>query len=522
MVEWPARVELESLEALLKPFSSGRPGLAMLVSHGEEVIFERYLGTADLEHGAPITSTTRFHVASVSKQFTAFAILQLARRGEVDLDADIHEHLPELADYGAKITLGDLVHHTSGLRDQWELLDLSGTPTDGLIRQGAIIAIAARQKGLNFPPGSDIRYSNTGYSLLAEVISRKVQMPFRQYMRENLFGPLGMRQTLVYDDVSDLLVGRAESYVVGDDSVVRRARLNYSNYGATSVQSTPRDLLKWARELLSPTVLSADLVASAATPGRFRDGRPHNYAFGMMRDQIGGLDVITHGGADAGYRAFFACFPSLDACVVVLSNGQADVAKLGLGLAEAFLGASSQTAVTPTPEALDACAGYYVNDWGPGMLLEVCDGAIQASVCGHGLGQAKFLPDGDFYFSSPSRRFRFGPDGSLAERQEVGGLELLHRRVDRVGWALQAVKALEGAYRSEELDVTYWLNVGPEGPVLASLRNPPIPLSPGGPDSFEGGGMRVDLVRDVKADVKGIAIATGRVRNLQFRRLNPG
>src|SRR5215469_6196833 len=160
------------LKELLAPFTPDKPGLAAIVERGGEVVFERYLGGADLEHSAPVAAATRFHVASVSKQFTAFAILLESRAGRVDLDADIHAYLPELADYGAKVTVSDLVHHISGLRDQWELMLLSGTPLDGVIRQSAIVAMAASQNALNFAPGTQFRYSNTGYSLLAEIVAR--------------------------------------------------------------------------------------------------------------------------------------------------------------------------------------------------------------------------------------------------------------------------------------------------------------------------------------------------------------
>ena len=149
-------------DALLAAYTPNRPGLAVLVARGGQVIYERNLGAADLEHGIAVTAASRFHVASVSKQFTAFAILQQVKAGKVDLDADIHTYLPELADFGAKITVSDLIHHTSGLRDQWDLEVLSGTSMDSLIRQKALVAMAANQRGLNFAPGTDYRYSNTG------------------------------------------------------------------------------------------------------------------------------------------------------------------------------------------------------------------------------------------------------------------------------------------------------------------------------------------------------------------------
>jgi len=150
------------------------------------------------------------------------------------------------------VTVSDLVHHTGGLRDQWELMMLSGTPLDGLIRQSAILAMAASQKGLNFPPGTAFRYCNTGYSLLAEIVARTSGTRFPRYLKERLFAPLGMNETLVYGDAAHLVPDRAMSYRFNRNGEVRQARLNYSNYGATSLQSTPRDLARWARELMHP------------------------------------------------------------------------------------------------------------------------------------------------------------------------------------------------------------------------------------------------------------------------------
>src|SRR5215472_7414911 len=212
----------DRLDELLAPFTADKPGLAAMVERRGDVVFERYLGGADLEHSAPVAAATRFHVASVSKQCTAFAILLESRAGRVDLDADIHAYLPELADYGAKVTVSDLVHHTSGLRDQWELMLLSGTPLDGLIRQSAILAMAASQKGLNFPPGTQFRYSNTGYSLLAEIVARTSGIGFAQYLAEKVFAPLRMSETLVYGDAAHLVPDRAMSYRLNRNGEVRQ------------------------------------------------------------------------------------------------------------------------------------------------------------------------------------------------------------------------------------------------------------------------------------------------------------
>jgi CubicO group peptidase (beta-lactamase class C family) len=486
-----------------------------------EVVFERYLGGADLEHGVPVTAATRFHVASVSKQFTALAVLLEAEAGRVDLAADIHAYLPELADYGANVTVSDLVHHTGGLRDQWELMMLSGTPLDGLIRQSAIVAMAARQRGLNFPPGTDFRYSNTGYSLLAEIVARSSGKPFFRYLEEAVFAPVGMRETLVYGDATRLLPDRAMSYRLGAEGDVRLARLNYSNYGATSLHSTARDLARWARELMHPTVFDPALIARMTAPGALRDGTPLNYGFGIMRDVLGGRSALTHGGADAGYRAAFNCFPGQDASVIVLSNGQADVGAIAAALADAFLSPGSPTPdlVTPDAPTLAALAGYYVGAWGPGLTLQAADGKLVVSGSGGPPVEAKFLANGDFYLYSPTYAFSRTPEGDLVETQGVGGLKMRHHRTARAAPSSAELATLAGRYHSDEIDSTYDLAVADGGLAVSCLRFEPVKLAPGETDAFDGGGTRLTVVRDSRGAPSGFSISTGRVRGLQFQKI---
>jgi CubicO group peptidase (beta-lactamase class C family) len=512
----------DRLEALLAPFTANKPGLAVLVTLGGEVLFERYLGGADLEHDAPVTAATRFHVASVSKQFTAFAALLEADAGRLDLDADIHVYMPELADFGAVVTVSDLAHHTGGVRDQWELMMLSGTPIDGMIRQSAIMAMAARQKALNFAPGTAFRYSNAGYSLLAEIVARTSGKPFAQYLDEAVFAPLGMAGTVVYGDAGALLPGRAMSYGLTPDGQVRLARLNYSNYGATSLNTTPRDLARWRRELLHPEHFSPGLIERMTTPGRLRDGTPLNYGFGLMRDLVGGRLALTHGGADAGYRALCDSYPEDDATVIVLSAGQADVGAIGRALADAFLAPGAPAPEPPpAPEAatLEALAGYYVSGWGPGLTLALEGGKLTARSGGAPPLEARFLADGRFYLQVPTYAFSAQPGGDLAEAQGVGGVPLAHRRRIRVAASPADLAALAGRYHCDEIDSTYDLTVDDTGLTLSALRLAPMKLTPADRDAFDGPALRLKIQRGAGGAPTGFTVSTGRVRGLPFEKL---
>src|SRR5690606_12424450 len=195
--------EVRKAEALLAGYAPDKPGVAVLVTRGGQTVFEAYRGAADLEHGQSIGPQTRFHIASVSKQFTGFALASLAAEGKVDLEAGIRTYLPDMPAFGHKVTLSDLLHHTSGLRDQWGLFLLSGSTLQDLLKQRTIVAIAERQRALNFEPGTDYEYSNTGFTLAAQIDERASGMSLRRLLEVRLFRPLGMSGTFVYDDVGE-------------------------------------------------------------------------------------------------------------------------------------------------------------------------------------------------------------------------------------------------------------------------------------------------------------------------------
>jgi CubicO group peptidase (beta-lactamase class C family) len=201
---------------------------------------------ADLSHDAPITPQTPFHVASVSKQFTAAAILLLADQGKLSLDDDVHQYLPEVPDFGARITLRHLLHHTSGLRDQWDLLDLAGYRYSfDLINDEDVMSLVRRQEELNFAPGAEYLYSNTGATLLGQIVARVSGQSLRQFTTQNLFEPLGMTSTHFRDDHTEINKGEAFGYVRAKDGSFKLSVTNFDTVGATSLYTTVEDLAKW-------------------------------------------------------------------------------------------------------------------------------------------------------------------------------------------------------------------------------------------------------------------------------------
>ena len=262
-----------------------------------------------------------FNLASVSKHFTAFAIALLAREGKIDLDADIRRYLPYMPDFGHVVTVNHLIHHTSGLRTSEILFELGGQDIGGVVHQAQIPQLAARQRELNFEPGSEYLYCNLAYSLLPEIVKAVTGKSFREFTRERIFEPLGMQRTLVQDDSSEIIPKRAQSYTKGEDGKGWvRALENYDVIGATGLMSNVQDMLKWAGNFAHPSVGDARLIEQIGAPGRLADGTPINYGFGLARQKFAGHEALMHTGSSAGYATLFAYFPKDDFAVAILMN----------------------------------------------------------------------------------------------------------------------------------------------------------------------------------------------------------
>jgi len=296
------------------------PGATVAVVKDGKVVFSKGYGYANLEYDIKNSPTTIFHVASVSKQFTGFAIAMLADQGKVSMDDDIRKYLPEMHDFGKKITLSHLVHHTSGLRDQWSLLALAGWRLDDVITREQVLRLIFNQKELNFEPGEEMLYCNTGFTLLAEIVSRVTGQSFAEWTKTNMFEPLGMNNTLFYDDHEKIVKGRAYSYYKNDQGELKKSVLSYANVGATSLFTTVEDLALWAVNFENVSVGNDNVMKMMDERYILNKGDTMGYGFGQGIGSYKGLVNKTHGGADAGYRTFINRFPEQHFSVIVFSN----------------------------------------------------------------------------------------------------------------------------------------------------------------------------------------------------------
>ncbi|HYG11978.1 MAG TPA: serine hydrolase domain-containing protein [Pyrinomonadaceae bacterium] len=299
------------------------PGCAVGVVKDGKLVYKRGFGMANLDYDVPNTPTTRFNLASVSKPFTAFSIALLAQQGKLSLDDDIRKYVPEMPKYDETITIRHLIHHTSGIREFQALVLFGGLGTDNAYSDKDILNILARQKNISFKPGAKYQYSNSGYFLMGIIVERVSGKSLRAFAEENIFKPLGMKNTLFFDNRFEVVKNRAHGYMIGPDKSIRARSSLYDLVGAGGVLTTVEDLYLWTQNFYEPKVGNKELISLVTTPGTLNSGEKISYAFGMWRGEYKGLPIIRHSGNMSGYRAQILSFPEQKFTVIALSNNMA-------------------------------------------------------------------------------------------------------------------------------------------------------------------------------------------------------
>lgn len=320
--------------------STGSPGAAVVVVRGNKIIYQNEYGTANLEYGIAINPETVFHIGSVSKQFTAFAILLLESRHKLSIDDDIRKYLPELPDFGDTIRISNLLHHTSGLREMETLLQICGISTADEIDADELMRLIIRQRKLNFKPGEKIEYSNTGYFLLARIVEKITGESFAAWTSENIFKPLGMRNSMFYNDCTVIVKNRAYPYWrPGGENRLSKGILSYSYTGPTSVFTTSDDIAKWLINFSVRKTGGKEIIDKMLNKtGRLNDGELLDYGYGLGITNFRGHKVVLHSGQDAAYRVADFYFPGEKLGIAILSNYYSiDPLKYGYEIAGYFL-----------------------------------------------------------------------------------------------------------------------------------------------------------------------------------------
>lgn len=296
------------------------PGCALGIIKEGKLIYSRGYGKANLEHGIANGSKLVYDIGSTSKQFTAASILLLAQAGKLSLEDDVRKFIPELPTYQKPVLIRHLIHHTSGLRDYLTLFSLAGVNFDDTTTEADALKIIQRQQALNFTPGDEWLYSNSGYFLLSIVIKRVSGKSFAEFAKENIFDPLGMKHTLVLEDHKRIVPMRATGYSPKSKGGFQTEMSNFEQTGDGAVLTSVEDLLLWDQNFYEPKVGGKAFLDAMHVVGAFNDGKKHDYASGLFIEEYKGLRKVSHGGSWAGYRSELLRFPDQKFSVACLCN----------------------------------------------------------------------------------------------------------------------------------------------------------------------------------------------------------
>ena len=311
----------QKIDELFKQWDNKHsPGAAIGIIQNGKLIYTKEYGMANLDYEIPLTVNSQFYIASIAKQFTAACVALLAIDEELSLDEDIRSYFPELPDYGYRISIRNLIHHTSGLRDYLSIMYLSGHSFEDYFNNADGINLIARQKALNYEPNEEYLYSNSNYILLAELVKRVSGMSIREYASQKIFEPLGMKNTFFNDDHTQITSNRVISYRKNEDGSYSRFVQNFDGHGDGGMISTIEDLYLWDLNFYHKKVGGEALAELILSRRKLTNGFLSGYSFGIEHGNYKGLKINMHGGNFLGFNHHFTRFPDQNFSVIILAN----------------------------------------------------------------------------------------------------------------------------------------------------------------------------------------------------------
>ena len=520
--------------------TNNTPGAAVAVVKDGAIIYKNGYGMSNLEYDIPITPASIFHIASVSKQFTVFSVLLLEKQGKLSLEDDIRKYIPEVPDFGKTITLRHLASHTSGLRDQWNLLSMAGWRMDDVITKEHILKMVSKQKELNFNPGEEYAYCNTGFTLLAEVVARVTDMSFAEFTEANIFESLNMNNTLFYDDHEKIVKNRAYSYSSTTDGY-KNSRLNFANVGATSLFTTVEDLSLWAMNFSKLTVGDSTIVNKMNTLEVLNNGETFGGALGQFVGEYKGLKEIQHGGADAGYRSYLTRFPDENFAVIVFSNlAEFNPGGIAHKVVDIYLKDKLKTeAIAEEVKEESTTEGTVVDptitatylgefELTPGFTIKISEkeGELYALATGQAEVALTPISTTEYKVEGVEAKVEFIPNaGEPIDLFKLyqGGQIMEAKRVEAFDKSSVDLADFTGDFYSDELSTNYSFMMEKDSLVAKHSRHSDFKLNPIKKDMFAGEAWffgQVEFVRNEENAIIGFKVSNGRVRNLYFEKVN--
>jgi CubicO group peptidase (beta-lactamase class C family) len=507
------------VDKLFSRWTKTTPGCSVGADvQGVPVVRAAY-GMADLEQDRPITLDTIFEAGSVSKQFTATAVLLLARDGKLSLEDRASRYIPELHESAGAVTIRQMLQHTAGLRDWGNVAGIAGWPRTTRVHTHAhVLEIMSRQRALNFAPGTHWSYSNSGYNLGAILVSRASGMSFADFTKARIFVPLGMKDTSWRDDYTRIVKGRATAY--SEQKGTFSISMPFENvHGNGGLLTTVGDLLKWNANFAKPVVGDAALLADLQRNAVLSGNRTHEYAMGLYVDTFRGVKEVDHSGGTAGYRAHLSRYPDQDVSIAVLCNaGSANPTNYAKAIAEMLLtGLRAPVEPAATHTLTDAEAsrlvGLYRSQhpagaWNvqydkQGLNVQFLGRLVAASA-------TRFTGNGDYTFD-------FDGHGNLRMTDEFGLLQTFER-IEPAKPSVDHLNAYAGRYFSEDAETT--MIVAIDGDRLVLRRSPDFStaLTPVYPDGFFSNVGWIVFRRDASGRPITLSISQDRMWDLPFTR----
>ena len=511
-----------AFEKFTKAYVAPGPGCAAAVSLSGEVVFEKAFGLADLEHNVPNTTQTIFESGSVAKQFTAAALVLLQQDGKLSIDDPVRKYIPELPDYGVPLTIRHLLNHTSGIRDWGSVMSLTGVGRgDRVVNQDLALDVITHQRGLDFKPGAEYSYSNSGYNLAAIIVERVSKQKFPAFVEERLFKPIGMKNSSWRDDYTRVVPGRAQAYSRQGNAPWRLNMPFMNVYGNGGMLTTVGDWLKW-NAMLDSKSLGAPLVDGLETQGVLNDGRKIAYALGLTVDKYKGLKDVSHGGATAGYQTFLARYPDNKVSVAVMCNGTSpSAAGMAAAITDEIFGPMPENpkieSATVSEDELKRFVGIWRNEKTHFPARFAIDNGVSRWSGGRLIPQG----NGKFIGGNSVVNFKFDKDGKPMSAEVVDDDGAVTRYTAENAWTPtpSELASLKGDWFSDEAGATFTVAVEADKAFIKQRPSTSLQMQPLYQDHFFVQGSVVWFTRDKNGKIDGMHVGASRMRDMPFVRV---
>jgi len=522
----PDSLNIKADNIFKKYIGTKGPGCAVAVIKNGRVLLVKSYGMANLEYNIPVTNTSVFDIASLAKQFTGLAVSTLIQQGKMGLDDDVHKYEPDLPDFGRKITIANLLHHTSGLRDWVGALHVAGWDYEEEASFEQVMRMLKHQKELDFEPGAEYQYSNSGYNLLADIVAKVSGTSFNHYIDSVILKPLGMNSSLVLDDGDAVIPNLAVSYNYYNNAF-HKVQDVLTAAGSSSLYSSVDDLTKWVINFQQQIDAKNPVYLRMIAESKLNNGTVNRYGFGIENGIDRGIKTYSHTGMWAGYCTTIAFYPEDKLAFILLSNGSDSRVydRYVQALADIFIKKKFKPLVSPDiaklPEVkvdtalLRKYTGSYKSEDGI-VEVGVSSGKLTISVNGSRTVQAKALTDSSFYAIGYQFPIFFSkPVNGYAQSFSYADLKG-ERFVP--GQTPGDISVYAGTYYCKELETTYRIDVTDGKLTIHHFRLGDIPLTFKDKDLFSGDLGKLKFYRNGNNRISGFKLSGDRNRNINFSR----